>query len=945
MKVRFNLITKAICFFATVFIPFFLIMGFLTQKKLEQQIIINTDEAIGSFVRDESGDIETHFKKLELLGQRSADFIETLLKHTPNAEDMADFDSKYQYTDGALRSKPNAFPSEDVSGVFLSSRTKISDEIKKIIITTEGRFDDYAKGIKSTVFNTYFITKHQLIRIYEKNWALEIEANHDFTRDLFYYMADPQHNPERIPRWTSPYYDSIWKHWMISLITPVYVGDNFLGIAGHDVILDDIYSEIFRKKYFDTGYGFIFDKNRNIIIHPHYLDKLLKTAEMGTLLSFNELNNNTLSEAITKTVLESKPVKSLSKQTIQHEGTLIHFYTCKLDFLDWYFAVVVPNSEVVKMLPRFRNNFFLGAAIFSFILFAIIVSFVWFYIVSPIAALTRVANKIRSGDLNKKATAHSQDEIGNLARAFNDMTGKLNKSLQSLENEIMEHKQSQEKYARLITAIEQTDEYITLVGTDGIIQYLNRASEQVIGYQKNELIGSNILDFERTPEQKQQYFEIWEKVTKGNIWSGHIVEMKKDGTNCDLDVTVTPLFDQNKNTTGFVSIGRDITKELKLEEQLRQTQKMEAIGTLAGGIAHDFNNILSAIFGYTELSLNTSDNLKAKEYMEHVLKAAGRAKDLVQQILAFSRKSEDEKKPVKIGLIVKEVLKFLKASLPSTIEIQQVMLTDSDIVLCDPVQIHQLLMNLCTNAGHAMREKGGILRVSMNSVYLSTEEASGYADLRQGQFLRIEICDTGTGIAPQILERIFEPYFTTKSKGEGTGLGLSVVHGIVKGYGGNIKVESKHGNGSTFTILLPATVQETEREEEHIDRLPTGSESILLVDDELPVLNAAEQILESLGYRVTSETDSRRAFNLFCSTPNKFDMLITDQTMPHLTGYSLSEKILEICPDFPIILCTGHSSTVSMETAKALGIREFIMKPVTMKDIAITVHKAFNHSH
>ena len=385
----------------------------------------------------------------------------------------------------------------------------------------------------------------------------------------------------------------------------------------------------------------------------------------------------------------------------------------------------------------------------------------------------------------------------------------------------------------------------------------------------------------------------------------------------------------------------------KLENQLAQAQKMEAIGTLAGGIAHDFNNILGAIIGYTEIaSLQVPEDEKAKESLKEVLKAGHRARDLVKQILAFSRKGEQERIPMQISPIVKEALKLLRSSLPTTIEIRQNIESDTGIVEADPTQIHQILMNLCTNAAHAMREEGGVLEVEIRNVEVGRwDSESGYLDMTPGPYLLLAVGDTGEGMTPEVRARIFDPYFTTKEKGVGTGLGLAVVHGIVKAYGGTIRAYSEPGKGTTFHVYLPR-IKEAEEPAEDVSSpgvIPAGQERILYVDDEPALVGIAKQILERLGYQVTTRTSSLEALELFKAKPDRFDLVITDMTMPNMTGDKLSRELMQIRPDIPVIICTGYSERISEEKVKVMGIRAFAMKPLIMADLAKTVRNVLDN--
>ncbi|MDA8125463.1 MAG: response regulator [Deltaproteobacteria bacterium] len=377
-------------------------------------------------------------------------------------------------------------------------------------------------------------------------------------------------------------------------------------------------------------------------------------------------------------------------------------------------------------------------------------------------------------------------------------------------------------------------------------------------------------------------------------------------------------------------------EQARIEAQLRQSQKMEALGTLAGGIAHDFNNILGIITGYTEIAAAVGDEggPMAPE-LQQVLKAADRARDLVQQILAFSRLGDREKKPLQVGLIVKEVTKMLRASLPSTIDIETNVVSKA-IVLGDPTQIHQVLMNLCTNAAHAMQEQGGVLTVGLVEVLPGSQDLALHADLEPRPYCLLTVKDTGQGIDPAIADRIFDPFFTTKAPGVGTGLGLSVVHGIVKSHDGVIEVESFPGQGTTFRVFLPVTDTTDTAETSDAAPLPRGGERILVVDDEPLLTDVLKRRLERLGYEVVSCTDGLTALDLFNrqAAEKPFDLVITDMTMPQLTGANLAEELIRRRPGLPVFLCTGFSESIDQERARKIGIRAILMKPVVLRDLA-----------
>ncbi len=382
-----------------------------------------------------------------------------------------------------------------------------------------------------------------------------------------------------------------------------------------------------------------------------------------------------------------------------------------------------------------------------------------------------------------------------------------------------------------------------------------------------------------------------------------------------------------------------------LQEHLQRSQKMEAIGTLASGIAHDFNNILSGVIGFSEVALlNCPDDSLVKKNLGMVLNAGHRAKDLVQQILTFSRQSDEERKPIQLDHTVKEVLKFLRATLPSTIEIQHDLDTDLGYVLANPVNIHQVFMNLCTNAHHAMKADGGVLTVRLKPWNLDKQQAFNFPELKPGAYVKATIGDTGRGIQKDIIDRIFDPYFTTKEKGVGTGLGLAVVHGVVKKLNGAIMVNSDPGRGTTFDIYLPVMSNHTLRDDPVIEKIPRGNEHLMLVDDEQTLIEVGKQMLEYLGYSVEVVSSSTDALNRFTAQADQYDLVITDMTMPNMTGDRLAELLLRIRPDIPIILCTGYGEADLADRAKNIGIREIVMKPIVISKLAHAIRQAIDET-
>ncbi len=514
-------------------------------------------------------------------------------------------------------------------------------------------------------------------------------------------------------------------------------------------------------------------------------------------------------------------------------------------------------------------------------------------------------------------------------------------------------RENEEKYKKLFEEAKRAEMlYRSLLrsSADAIVIYDLNETPTYISPAFTRVFGWTLEEFKSTwipfiPESEKRSTQSIFADTIANGTPCHDFETKRrhrDGYMVDVSLGASRYDDHEGSPAGVLAIYRDISEKKRLEIKLQHSERLEAIGTLAGGIAHDFNNILSSVIGYTELALDdVEEGTLLESNLEEVLIAGNRARELVQQILAFSRQTDQEQKPVQVRLLVKEGLKLLRASLPATIEIRQCV-TSNALVMADPTQINQVIMNLCTNAGHAMQVKGGVMEVSLEDEELDSEFASRRMNIKPGKFLKLTVKDSGHGMSSTVMSRIFDPFFTTKPQGEGTGLGLSMVHGIITNIGGLITPYSEPEKGSRFEIHMPVIETEASPEITAQKALPSGAECILFVDDEPPIVKMGRQSLERLGYNVETRTSSLEALELFKARPDRFDLVITDMTMPYLTGEDLSVEILRIRPDIPIILCTGFSRIITEERAKDVGIKAFITKPILMREIAETIRKVLD---
>ncbi|MDA3789232.1 MAG: ATP-binding protein, partial [Desulfobacula sp.] len=528
---------------------------------------------------------------------------------------------------------------------------------------------------------------------------------------------------------------------------------------------------------------------------------------------------------------------------------------------------------------------------------------------------------------------------------------------QGVTRDITERKKAgkdlQDSKEKLEQAVQGNSIPTFIIDSNHIITHWNNACEKLTGFPEAQMVSTKKPWLPFYPEERpiladlivdgatkkeiDGYYE--EKINKSILVKGayegerFYPELGEKGKW--LFFSAAPLRDQAGTILGAIETLQDITERKTTEVQLRQAQKMESIGTLAGGIAHDFNNILFPILGYADLLLaDTPEDSPIRDSLNGIHTSALRAKDLVRQILTFSRQDTKELLLMKMQPVVKEALRLIRSTIPTTIDITLDIRADCGAIKADPTQIHQIVMNLATNAYHAMQDTGGELIVGLKEMELGALDLIS-PDMTPGNYVCLTISDTGTGMDKDVTEKIFDPFFTTKGIGKGTGMGLSVVHGIVKNMGGSIHVYSEPGKGTEFKVYFP--VEKSTFEEQNIrtkEPVQGGTEQILLVDDENAIITMEEQMLEHLGYQVTSRTGSLEALEAFRANPDKFDMVITDLAMPNMSGDKLAVELIKIRPDIPILLCTGFSETMSEEKAASLGIKGFILKPIVIKDLA-----------
>ncbi len=565
----------------------------------------------------------------------------------------------------------------------------------------------------------------------------------------------------------------------------------------------------------------------------------------------------------------------------------------------------------------------------------------WDYVLKPIRDMQVLLHAINKARERAKLLQENRRHQENLEDLVKERATELVNEINERRSAEKALRASEERYR---TLIDTAREGVWVLDIDACTTFVNRQMAGMLGCTTEEMVGRSMYDFLDDAHKAV----LKEKLIRRQAGHGEQYDQlfrHKDGSEICGIVNASPLFNAQGEVVGSFGMITDVTERMSLQKRLQQAQRMEAIGTLAGGIAHDFNNILGAIIGYGQLlrfDLPKTSG-QSHRYLEGVLKAADRAKNLVQQILTFSRQAREERKPLLLVPIIKESIKFLRASIPTSIEIRLHLESETSVVLADPTQMHQVLMNLCTNAAQAMGNESGVLEVALSDVDIEYEADELALEKQSGPYIRLAVSDTGEGILPENVECIFDPFFTTKDLGQGTGMGLSVVHGIVRSHGGTIRVTSEPGKGTQFEVLLPRhELEPIETEIHNSATLARGTEKILVVDDEESIVDILKQTLLYLGYKVEGESSSLNALETFRSKPAGFDLVITDMTMPGLTGAKLARELMDIRPDIPIILCTGFSDKISTEEAKAIGIRELLLKPLDTASLADKVRKVLN---
>ncbi len=707
------------------------------------------------------------------------------------------------------------------------------------------------------------------------------------------------------------------------------------------VDVNDFRDAILACKSGRTGYSYLLDEKGTAIVHPYFQ-------------GVNILEHPELPSGFLKEILERKNGRLMySWKNPGEEDPRMKLAIFR--YLPEYKWIVVSSSyvdEVFAPLGKFKI-FLLVLLGIAVLLSCIITYLISASVTKPLESMMDKLEKGAGGDFSVRMDTMAPGELGLLSKHFNFFIHQLELNHREIEAEARKNMETRaaliENELKLRSLFNQSFQYIGILSPYGVLEEMNQSGLDFMGCTAAEVIYKpfwTIPFWSHDENERSRLRELLEEAGSGKASRYETTIVSKDGEIRNIDFSITPVFSTSGEVVFIITEARDITEfkqtareREKLSVQLAKSQKMEAIGTLAGGIAHDFNNILSGILGYAQLAeLNLDSPAKARRHIAQIVKGARRAAGLTQQILTFSRQTEYEKNPLALYLVVKETVKLLRSSIPSTIAINENIVSKAK-VMADATQMHQVVMNLCTNAYHAMEKTGGQLTIRLKNTEIIRDKDVFNNEVRPGQYIELEITDTGHGMSLKVLSKAFDPYFTTKDIGKGTGFGLSLVHAIVDEHGGYIKVVTSVGKGSSFYIFLPVAddIESAPADRAGNNELTKGNEHIMVVDDEEDIRLILDTFLTDLGYTVSVFENGETAFKAFKNCPDHFDLVITDMTMPKMTGAELAQNILALKNNIPVILCTGYSETIVEAKAIEMGIRQYIQKPVDNNELALVI--------
>ncbi|THB72430.1 MAG: response regulator [Desulfobacteraceae bacterium] len=823
-------------------------------------------------------------------------------------------------------------------------------------------FRSARQSVKTSAW-VYYISASGFINLYpwvaSEEWRFTTES---YEKE-FYSRALPENNSSKELFWTRVYTDEVGMGLMSTCAVPIYDENRFVGVLAMDVTVDFLNRIVSR---FRSGEGsmFLMNDQEQLLAHPNLTsskDRQIKNLEDALPGSLRQ-QHQSLDD-----LLPGEPLRTGDFLVLKGE----------LQRAPWTLFYIEKQPSLIQ---AFINHFgvtilLLLAGLLGLVIAVIILNH--FFFILPAEKLVQfilVRNRWERSDLDQHVpgiwkplfavvdhtyakvesfTRESKNQSKLLEDKVRQRTADLEHVNTTLQQQIKERRkvesELQQQMAFTDTALNsQQDTFFLFNPVSSQAVRWNKAFNDISGYSDEEIAVLPAPETYYSPEDLERARQFIQEVVQEGIGIIELELICKDGQKIPMEYSVSLIDDDRNNLKYMISIGRDISERRQaavekeiLEAKLQQSLKMEAVGTLAGGIAHDFNNILGIIIGNTDLAISIHDSTgkavelsKARSNLEEIKVAGLRAKDLVHQLLSFSRKSAALKRPIDIGPVVNESMRLLRASIPTTIDIEVKIEELLEPVNADPTQIQQVIINLCNNAAHAMEKTGGKLFVGLEQVTLDNESRLGYFPLESGRYVRLTVRDTGMGIPREIRRRVFDPYFTTKEVGKGSGMGLAIVHGIVTHHDGAISISSEPGDGTQVHVLLPVTAGQLSADPVNTKDIPGGTESILFVDDEVAIASVTGQLIERLGYRVRISTDPEEALRVFTKDPDSYDLVITDMTMPKMTGVKLASAMFSIRKDIPVIISTGYSSLISETDAEHLGLAGLVMKPIDIRETA-----------
>jgi two-component system NtrC family sensor kinase len=847
-----------------------------------------------------------------------------------------------RYPDGIWRNRQEFADGTVYPTGWVPKKTPLTDELRRMMVLFWDLSTRYGPGAAIRHDNLFFMSVPEESNLgYDPylfpQWVFDIPENFSQLDYEWGRLAYLPARPRERSRFATPEVDVIGPQLgpIFQVLTPIYVGERHVATVGTTLLFTEFLARAMPGNTGDRRF-LIFKADGRLLADTQESDHALPSAARATL--------QVLGGDLPSAMQEAVRVAANTPQTGYGPKSDFYYAIARIDGPDWYVASILPGATMrgeAFRVALWSSAVYLGVLV---LLLALLAYILRRHVAAPLSELTRAAERVATGDMNVRLPARRDDELGRLALAFNEMASSvaerdaaLRQDKQKIEEALTSLRLTEERW-RAMT--DNASDFIAVVDESGTLTYVSPPVRKTLGQPAERLVGRVAFDLVHPDDAGS----VRQRLLNPDASAIEFRARHADGEWRVLEAIGSDMR-HHPAIRGVVLNIRDVSQQARAEKQLRQAQKLEAIGTLAGGIAHDFNNILAAIIGYGEMARRDApEGTTLRRHIDSTMSAAMRAKALVERILAFSRGGMVERAAVHVQSVVEEALDVVCAGLPPDIRVERKLNAGNAGVTCDPTQVHQVVTNLCSNAIHAM-ETSGTLAVALDVIEASEVRTRSSVTLASGRYLRLSVSDTGCGIAPEVLERIFDPFFTTKRVGVGTGLGLSLVHSIVNDLGGQIEVASEVGKGSTFNVYLPSrgTASATAAAEAPVPR--GKGEIILLVDDEEALVRLGEEMIAKLGYEPVGFTSSTAALEKFRSAPDWFDAVLSDSAMPDITGAELAEKIRAVRSDIPIVLMSGFVSPALAAQAEATGVLEVLAKPLTSRDVARSLANALRRTN